>query len=128
MKPKGSRLDGVSRLFSGLRGKAQTEDFPLLPLRELVLFPQTVIPMFITYKAGISAVDTALSRDMRLFAACLKSKPEAAGVNGASGAVSVSGFTGGSSRPNGGAAAKKVPGTVSPDSPAADRGTRTGQG
>jgi ATP-dependent Lon protease len=49
-----------------------TEDFPLLPLRDLVLFPQTVVPIFITYKPGIAALEEALRRDNRLFAACLK--------------------------------------------------------
>jgi len=37
-----------------------------------VLFPQTVVPIFITYKPGIAALDEALKRDNRLFAACLK--------------------------------------------------------
>jgi len=49
-----------------------TEDFPLLPLRDLVLFPQTVVPIFITYKPGIAALEEALKHDNRLFAACLK--------------------------------------------------------
>ncbi|MCL2213571.1 MAG: endopeptidase La [Treponema sp.] len=49
-----------------------TEDFPLLPLRDLVLFPQTVVPIFITYKPGITALEEAIKRDNRLFAACLK--------------------------------------------------------
>ena len=49
-----------------------TEDFPLLPLRDLVLFPQTVVPIFITYKPGIAALEEAIKRDNRLFAACLK--------------------------------------------------------
>ena len=49
-----------------------TEDFPLLPLRDLVLFPQTVVPIFITYKPGIAALEEAVKRDNRLFAACLK--------------------------------------------------------
>jgi ATP-dependent Lon protease len=49
-----------------------TEDFPMLPLRDLVLFPQTVVPIFITYKPGIAALEEALRRDNRLFAACLK--------------------------------------------------------
>ncbi|MDR2394634.1 MAG: endopeptidase La [Treponema sp.] len=47
-------------------------EFPLLPLRDLVLFPHTMIPVFITYKMGMVAVSEALQRDMRLFAACLK--------------------------------------------------------
>jgi ATP-dependent Lon protease len=57
-----------------LKKKPEVEEFPLLPLRELVLFPQTVVPVFITYKMGIIAVDEALKRDMRLFAACFKNQ------------------------------------------------------
>ncbi|MDR0636951.1 MAG: endopeptidase La [Treponema sp.] len=65
------------KLLSSLKGKSSTnkpslEEFPLLPLRELVLFPHTLLPVFITYKAGMLAIDEALRHDMRLFAACLK--------------------------------------------------------
>jgi ATP-dependent Lon protease len=64
------------KLLSTLKGrsfnKPSLEEFPLLPLRELVLFPHTLLPVFITYKAGMLAVDEALRHDMRLFAACLK--------------------------------------------------------
>jgi ATP-dependent Lon protease len=63
---------GVAKLLSFLKGKPPREDFPLLPLRELVLFPQTVIPLYITNKEGIAAAHKALSRDFRLFAACPK--------------------------------------------------------
>jgi ATP-dependent Lon protease len=79
--PGVSKHEVVSKFLSALKGKALEEDFPLLPLRDLVLFPQTMIPMFVTYKSGIAAVDTALKRDERLFAVCLKS----AGDNGAGG-------------------------------------------
>ncbi|MDR2079837.1 MAG: hypothetical protein LBP74_08980, partial [Treponema sp.] len=58
-----------------LKGKNTLENFPLLPLRELVLFPHTVIPIFITYKSGITALEDALKGDSRLFAACLKESP-----------------------------------------------------
>jgi ATP-dependent Lon protease len=72
-----SKIPGVSLLSSVLKNKAQIEEVPLLPLRELVLFPQTVIPMFVTYKPGIAAVDAALVKgDFRLFAVCLKSAGE----------------------------------------------------
>jgi ATP-dependent Lon protease len=53
--------------------KTKIEEHPLLPLRELVIFPQTIISVFITYKSGIAAVEEALRRDLRLFAVCLKS-------------------------------------------------------
>ena len=49
----------------------------MLPLRELVLFPQTIIPMFITYRAGVAAIEKALSKDYRLFAVCLKKPSDA---------------------------------------------------
>jgi len=74
---------GLGKLFSGfftkgnLQGYPETEELsaeemPMLPLRDLVLFPQTVVPIFITYKPGISALEEAIRRDNRLFAVCLK--------------------------------------------------------
>jgi ATP-dependent Lon protease len=63
------------KFLSSLKGKNTFENFPLLPLREIVLFPHTVIPIFITYKSGITALEDALKRDSRLFAACLKENP-----------------------------------------------------
>jgi len=80
------RKRGFGKIFSGFFGKnnylqeqspltteeISTEDFPLLPLRDLVLFPQTVIPIFITFKPGITALEEALKHDNRLFAACLR--------------------------------------------------------
>lgn len=60
------------KFLSSLRGKSPVEEFPLLPLRELVLFPHTMMSVFITYKMGMIAIDEALRRDLRLFAACLK--------------------------------------------------------
>ena len=87
MKKDSGKKSGFGRLFSELWGRGiryseidgsaqelSAEDFPLLPLRDLVLFPQTVIPIFITFKPGISALEAALKRDNRLFAACLKNQ------------------------------------------------------
>ncbi|MDR3115218.1 MAG: endopeptidase La [Treponema sp.] len=67
------------------KDKVPGEEFPLLPLRELVLFPHTMIPVFITYKPGMAAVSEALRRDMRLFAACLNAQE--AGETYSSGSV-----------------------------------------
>ncbi|MDR2049055.1 MAG: endopeptidase La [Treponema sp.] len=76
--PADTARSGVSKFFSALAGKTDKDEFPLLPLRDLVLFPQTILPVYITYKSGIAAVEEALKRDMRLFAAPLKisSEPE----------------------------------------------------
>ena len=88
MKRSGSiKKAGVSSFFSGLKDKSLTreladgkngqaldEEFAILPLRELVLFPQTIVPIFITYRPGIAALEEALRRDLRLFAVCLKKR------------------------------------------------------
>ncbi|MDR2782671.1 MAG: endopeptidase La [Treponema sp.] len=70
------KFSGAAKFFSSLSGSKNsvqaTEVFPLLPLRELVLFPNTVLPVFITYKAGICAIDEALKRERRLFASCIR--------------------------------------------------------
>jgi ATP-dependent Lon protease len=49
-----------------------TEYFPLLALRDLVLFPDTVISIFIKAKSDVAAVEEARSRQNRLFASCVK--------------------------------------------------------
>jgi ATP-dependent Lon protease len=67
-----SKREGVSKFLSGLKGKTPEDEFPLLPLRELVLFPHIMVPVFITYKQGLKALEEALRRDLRLFAACIK--------------------------------------------------------
>ncbi|AEF85536.1 endopeptidase La [Treponema primitia ZAS-2] len=65
------------KFLSPPKGKNTAEEFPLLPMRELVLFPHTIVPVYITYKSGITALEEALKLDSRLFAACLKeSQPE----------------------------------------------------
>ena len=51
----------------------ETEEYPILPLRDLVIFPQTIMSVYITYKAGIAALEEALKRDYKLFAVCQKS-------------------------------------------------------
>jgi ATP-dependent Lon protease len=53
------------------------ETLTLLPLRELVLYPNTVVPIFVTVQPGIIALEEALRRDNRLFAACLRKRDPA---------------------------------------------------
>jgi ATP-dependent Lon protease len=52
--------------------KITEECLTLLPLRDLVLFPNTVVPVFITGQPGMSALAQSLRRDNRLFAVCQK--------------------------------------------------------
>ncbi|GHV46759.1 Lon protease [Spirochaetia bacterium] len=72
-KDQGFRSQGALGKGDSLFGARElAEEFPLLPLRDLVLFPNTVIPIFITYKMGVNAIEESLKHDKRLFAACLK--------------------------------------------------------
>lgn len=57
-------------LISAILGKPKADELPLLPLRELVLFPHTMVPVFVTAKAGLAAVEEASKGDKRLVAAC----------------------------------------------------------
>ena len=87
---KQSGKAALSSFFSGFKwvdsiadsplgnGKEITEeDFALLPLRDLVLYPNTVVPIFITAHPGIAALEESLRRDKRLFAVCLIKKDPA---------------------------------------------------
>ncbi|MCL2833135.1 MAG: endopeptidase La [Treponema sp.] len=56
--------------------KNTEEEFPLLPLRDLVIFPQTIISVFITYKSGIAAIEEAIARSLYMFAVCLKTNDQ----------------------------------------------------
>jgi ATP-dependent Lon protease len=55
--------------------KITEESLTLLPLRDLVLFPNTVVPIFLTGQPGMAALTQAMRRDNRLFAVCQK-KPD----------------------------------------------------
>src|SRR5689334_964381 len=43
------------------------EQLPLLPIRDLVVFPFMVVPLFVSRRLSISAVDSALNTDRLLF-------------------------------------------------------------
>ena len=56
--------------------KADRLELPLVPLRELVIFPYMVVPFFVGRKGSISAVEMAMSGDRRLFLACQKTNSD----------------------------------------------------
>ncbi|MDR2922964.1 MAG: endopeptidase La, partial [Treponema sp.] len=58
-------------------GERLTEEcLTLLPLRDIVLFPNTLVPVFITGQPGLAAIAQALRRDNRLFAVCQKKQSD----------------------------------------------------
>lgn len=55
--------------------KTNVRTLPLLPLRELLVFPHTVVPLFVGREKSIKALDDAMSRNREIFlAAQRKSK------------------------------------------------------
>ncbi|MDR2901251.1 MAG: endopeptidase La [Treponema sp.] len=64
----------MSKFLSAFKAsKKPDEEFPLLPLRGVVLFPNTIAPIFVTFKDGIKAVEEAIKRDYYVFTVCKKS-------------------------------------------------------
>jgi len=61
IKPKATGEKGMERL-----------ELPLLPLRDIVLFPSIPMPLFVGRDRSINALELALSRDRRIFLAAQK--------------------------------------------------------
>ena len=43
-----------------------TKDFPMLPLRDVVVYPQLVIPLFVGREKSISAIEKANNENSRI--------------------------------------------------------------
>ncbi|MCL2380979.1 MAG: endopeptidase La [Treponema sp.] len=72
-EPSDAKGPALGTIFAELLGRTSgVEEYPLLPLKDLVIFPQTVMSVYVTYKTGISALEEALRRDLKIFAVCLK--------------------------------------------------------
>ena len=53
-----------------------TQDFPVLPLRDVVVFPHMVIPLFVGRRRSIEALELATSSDKPIFLVAQKSAAE----------------------------------------------------
>ena len=61
------------RLFDAPREKARPAELPMVPLRDIVVFPHMIVPFFVGRPRSIKAVDEAMSRDRLLLLAAQKS-------------------------------------------------------
>jgi ATP-dependent Lon protease len=52
------------------------EELPLLPVRDVVIFPYMILPLFVGREKSIAAVDAALARDRLIFLAAQKELSE----------------------------------------------------
>ena len=55
---------------SAIQRKALRQDLPLVPLRELVVFPHMVVPFFVGRPGSLHAVEEAMNGDRMVFLAC----------------------------------------------------------
>ena len=52
--------------------KEQKEQYPLLPLRDVVVFPNMVVPLFVGREKSIKALEHAMSREKQIFLSAQK--------------------------------------------------------
>lgn len=69
----GSELEGDVVEFEAEDGVIEKGRLPVLPLRDVVVYPYMVIPLFVGRKKSISALDTAMSKDKKIMLAAQKS-------------------------------------------------------
>ena len=50
-----------------IKNNASDAVFPMMPLRDIVVFPFMVVPLFVGRKKSISALEEALRRDKNIF-------------------------------------------------------------
>jgi ATP-dependent Lon protease len=44
-----------------------TEAFPVLPLRDIVVFPQMIVPLFVGRDKSVAALESAMANDKTIF-------------------------------------------------------------
>ena len=59
----------IPKFFKNQEGEASPEVLPLLPLRDIVVFPHMVAPLFVGRNKSVSALSSAMNKDKRIFLA-----------------------------------------------------------
>ena len=44
-----------------------TQSYPVLPLRDIVVFPQMIVPLFVGRDKSVAALETAMAGDKKIF-------------------------------------------------------------
>ncbi|WP_319405315.1 endopeptidase La [uncultured Desulfosarcina sp.] len=59
----------IPKFFKNQEMEASAERLPLLPLRDIVVFPHMVAPLFVGRDKSVSALSSAMNKDKRIFLA-----------------------------------------------------------
>ncbi len=62
----------IAKFFKNHEKEAVQETLPLLPLRDIVVFPHMVAPLFVGRNKSVSALSSAMNKDKRIFLATQK--------------------------------------------------------
>jgi ATP-dependent Lon protease len=57
-------------------GKTKKIEYPLIPLKDMVIFPHMIAPFFVGREKTIKAIEEAMNGDRKVFLACQKTKTE----------------------------------------------------
>ncbi len=57
-------------------GKTKKIEYPLIPLKDMVIFPHMIAPFFVGREKTIKAIEEAMTGDRKVFLACQKTKTE----------------------------------------------------
>src|SRR3954453_22678804 len=49
------------------RGVMMAESYPVLPLRDIVVFPQMIVPLFVGRDKSVAALESAMAADKQIF-------------------------------------------------------------
>src|SRR3546814_5880099 len=60
-----SKRRGAPR--SGAIGVFMTQRFPVLPLRDIVVFPNMIVPLFVGRDKSVAALEAAMEADKEIF-------------------------------------------------------------
>src|ERR1700712_447422 len=67
MTPPDSPYSGVTKPRSGCPGVFMKPSYPVLPLRDIVVFPHRIVPLFVGRDKSVAALEAAMADDKEIF-------------------------------------------------------------
>src|SRR3569623_1336503 len=67
MPPRNSPNSGEIKPRSGCPGVPMKQSYPVLPLRDIVVFPHMIVPLFVGRDKSVAALEAAMADDKESF-------------------------------------------------------------
>src|SRR3954463_10204778 len=67
MPPPDSPYSGGTQPRSGRPGVSMKTSYPVLPLRDIVVFPHMIVPLFVGRDKSVAALEAAMADDKEIF-------------------------------------------------------------